>query len=112
MRLCDAQHIKVICCNRFLLSVYVVNIFNDRIIILEYPGFVVIRKESRFTMKIFYLGVNILSALETALDQGFVEQFLEAIKNREPTGFLSNLGIQYIIHKLLPLLPLESLRHV
>ena len=46
--------------------------------------------------------------METALKKGFVEQFLEAITNREPTGFLCNLGIQYIIGKLLSLLPLES----
>ena len=42
----------------FLLSVYDVNIFNDRINILEYPEFVVIRKDFRFLMEIFYLGVN------------------------------------------------------
>ena len=54
------QSTKVICCNRFsfLLSIYDVNIFNDRINILEYPEFAVIKKEFRFTMEMFYLGVN------------------------------------------------------
>ena len=60
MRTCGVQSPKVICCNRFsfLLSIYDVNIFNDRINILKYPEFVVIRKEFRYTMEIFYLGVN------------------------------------------------------
>ena len=57
---CGLQSTKVVCCNRFsfLLSIYNVNIFNDKINILEYPEFAVIKKEFRFTMKIFYLGVN------------------------------------------------------
>ena len=42
----------------FLLSIYDVNIFNDRINILEYQEFVVIRKEFRFTMETFYGEVN------------------------------------------------------
>ena len=53
---------------------------------MEYPEFVVIRKEFKFMMKIFYLGVS-LNTLETALDKGLVEQLLEAIMNREPTEF-------------------------
>ena len=47
-----------------------------------------------------------------AFDKGFVEQFLEAIMNREPTGFSCNLGIQHIVVKLLSSLPLEGLRRV
>ena len=60
MRKCGVQSTKVICCNRFsfLLSIYDVNIFSDRINILEYPEFAVIKKEFRFTMEMFYLGVN------------------------------------------------------
>ena len=79
MRKSGVQDTKIICCNRFsiLLSIYDVNISSDRSNILEYPEFVVIRKEFRFAMEIFYLGV---------------EQFLEAIMNREPTRFLYNLG--------------------
>ena len=50
--------------------------------------------------------------LKTALDKGLVEQFLEAIMNREHTGFICNIWIQYIIGKLLSLLPLERLRHI
>ena len=57
---------KVVC--SFLLSIYDVNIFIDRINILEYPELVVIRKEFRFTMEVFYLGVNKFTTLETALD--------------------------------------------
>ena len=111
MRKCGVQSTTVICCNRFsfLLSIYDVNIFNDRINVLEYPKLIVIRKKFRFTMEILYLGVN---RLETALYKGFVERFLEAIMNREPTRFLCNLGIQHIIGKILYLLPLESLRRV
>ena len=51
-----------------------------------------------------------MDTLEIALAKGLVEQFLEAVTNREPTRFLCNLGIQYIIGKLLSLIPLESLR--
>ena len=60
MRTCGVQSTKVIGCNRFsfLLSTYDVNIFNGRINISEYPECVVIRKEFRYTMKIFYLAVN------------------------------------------------------
>ena len=87
MRKSGVQSAKVICCiYSFLLSIYEVNVFNDRIKILEYPEFVVIRKEFKFMMKIFYLGVS-LNTLETALDKGLVEQLLEAIMNREPTEF-------------------------
>ena len=87
MRKSGVQSAKVICCiYSFLLSIYEVNVVNDRINILEYPEFVVIRKEFRFMMKIFYLGVS-LNTLETALDKGLVEQLLEAIMNREPTEF-------------------------
>ena len=70
MKKCGVQSTKVICCNRFsfLLSVYV-NIFNDRINILEYPEFVVIRKEFRFTMEIFYLGVNKFKYIGNCLGQ-------------------------------------------
>ena len=101
MRKSGVQSAKVICCiYSFLLSIYEVNVVNDRINILEYPEFVVIRKEFRFMMKIFYLGVS-LNTLETALDKGLVEQLLEAIMNREPTEFLCNLGIRYIIGKLI-----------
>ena len=101
MRKSGVQSAKVICCiYSFLLSIYEVNVFNDRIKILEYPEFVVIRKEFKFMMKIFYLGVS-LNTLETALDKGLVEQLLEAIMNREPTEFLCNLGIRYIIGKLI-----------
>ena len=101
MRKSGVQSAKVICCiHSFLLSIYEVNVVNDRINILEYPEFVVIRKEFRFMMKIFYLGVS-LNTLETALDKGLVEQLLEAIMNREPTEFLCNLGIRYIIGKLI-----------
>ena len=66
MRTCGVQSTKVICCNRFsfLLSIYDVNIFNDRNNILEYPEFVVIRKEFRYTMEIFYLGVNKFKFIE------------------------------------------------
>ena len=46
--------------------------------------------------------------METALDKGLAEQFLEVIMNQEPTGFWCNLGIKYIISKLLSLLLLES----
>ena len=46
------------------------------------------------------------------MGKGLVEQLLEAIRNREPTGFLCNLGIQYIIGKFLSLLPLKSLRGI
>ena len=51
---------KVMCYDRFsfLLPLYDVNMFNDWIDILDYLEFVVIRKKFRFTMKIFYLGVN------------------------------------------------------
>ena len=45
--------------------------------------------------------------METILGKGFVEQFLKAIMNQEPTGFLCNFGIQYITGKLLSLFPLE-----
>ena len=101
MRKSGVQSAKIICCiYSFLLSIYEVNVFNDRIKILEYPEFVVIRKEFKFMMKIFYLGVS-LNTLETALDKGLVEQLLEAIMNREPTEFLCNLGIRYIIGKLI-----------
>ena len=101
MRKSGVQSAKVICCiYSFLLSIYEVDVFNDRIKILEYPEFVVIRKEFKFMMKIFYLGVS-LNTLETALDKGLVEQLLEAIMNREPTEFLCNLGIRYIIGKLI-----------
>ena len=101
MRKSGVQSAKVICCiHSFLLSIYEVNVVNDRINILEYPEFVVIRKEFRFMMKIFYLGVS-LNTLETALDKGLVEQLLEAIMNREPTEFLCNLGIRYTIGKLI-----------
>ena len=31
------------------------------------------------------------------MDTGFLEQLLEGIMNGEPTRFLCNLGIQYII---------------
>ena len=55
MRKCGVQSTKVICCNRFI---YDVNIFNDRINILELPEFVVIRKEFGFMTYIFYLWVN------------------------------------------------------
>ena len=60
MRKCGVQSTKVICCNRFCfhVSIYDVNIFNDRINVLEYPEFVVVRKQFRFTMEIFCLGVN------------------------------------------------------
>ena len=60
MRKSGVQSTKVICCNKFSfpLSIYDVNIFNDRINILQYPEFAVIRKEFRFTIEIFYLGVN------------------------------------------------------
>ena len=44
-----------------------------------------------------------VNTLEIALGKGFVEQFLEAIMNREPTEFLCNFGVQYIIGKLLSL---------
>ena len=116
MRKCGVQSTKFLCCNRFsfLLSIYDANIFNDRINILEYPEFVIIRKEFRFRMEIFYLGVNKFKYIENyfSFDKCFVGQFLEAIMNREPTEFLYNLGIQYIIGNLLSLLPLESLRRV
>ena len=39
--------------------------------ILEYPEFVVIRKEFKLKIEIFYLGV--LNTLETSFDKGFVE---------------------------------------
>ena len=60
MRKCGVEITKVICCNRvsFLLSIYDVNMSSDRMNILEYPDFVVIRKEFRFTMEIFCLRVN------------------------------------------------------
>ena len=60
MRKYGVQRTAVLRCNRFslLLSIYDVNIFNDRINILEYPEFAVIKKEFRFTMEMFYLGVN------------------------------------------------------
>ena len=105
------QSTKVIYCNRFsfLLSIYNVNIFNERINILEYPEFV-IDLDLWWEFSIWeYISLNIL---ETALDKGFIEDFLEAIMYREPTGFLCNLGIQYIIGKLLYLLLLNSLRRV
>ena len=47
-----------------------------------------------------------------ALGKGFIEQFLEAAMNRDPTGFLCNLWTQYIIGKPLSLLPLESFSRV
>ena len=60
MRKCGVQSTKVTCCNRFgfLLSIYDVNTFHDRINTLEYPELVVISKEFRFTMEIFCLGIN------------------------------------------------------
>ena len=60
MRKYGVQSTKVICWNRFsfLFSIYDINIFNKRLNILEYPEFVVIGKEFRFTMELFYLGVN------------------------------------------------------
>ena len=42
--------------------------------------------------------------METAVDKNFVEQFLEATMNRQPTRFLCNLGIHYITGELLSLL--------
>ena len=80
--------------------------------ILEYPEFVVIRKEFRFTIETFYFEINKFKYIGNYCGQGFVEQFLEAIMNREPTGILYNLGIQYIISKLLSSFPLDSLRRV
>ena len=53
-----------------------------------------------------------LHTLETALDKGLVKHFLEAIMNREPAGFLSNFGIQYIIRKPLSLFSSGSLRRL
>ena len=74
MRKVDVQITSVICCKRFgfLLSSYDVIIFNDMSNILEYPEFVVTRKEFRFMMKIFNLGGNKLNKLENALDKGLV----------------------------------------
>ena len=63
----------------FLISIYDVNIFSDMINILECTEFDVIRKECRFTMEIFCLGVSKFKSWETALDKGLVEKFLEAI---------------------------------
>ena len=99
MRKCGVKSTKVICCGRFsfLSSIYDIDTFNDRINVLEYPEFFVIRKEFRFMMENFYLGVkfklkkfkDIRNCFgQSLLDKGFVEQFLEAIMNREPTGFL------------------------
>ena len=62
-------------------------------------------------MEIFYLAVNKLKYIGNCLGKGLVEQLLEAIMNREPAGFLCNLGFQHIIGKLLSLLLLENLRH-
>ena len=111
MRKYGVQSTKVICWNRFsfLFSIYDINIFNMRLNIFEYIEFVVIGKEFRFMSIWEYIS---LDTLETALEKGFVEQFLEAIMNREPTGFLCNLGIQYFIGKLLFLLPLDNLRRI
>ena len=53
-----------------------------------------------------------LNTLRNARNKGLVEQFLEAIMNREPTEFLFNFWIQYYIGKLLSLLPLKSLTRV
>ena len=50
--------------------------------------------------------------MQPALEKDLAEQFLETMVNRKPTGYLCNLGIQYIISKLLLLLLLESLKGV
>ena len=42
----------------FLFMMLNDRIFNDRVNILKYPEFVVIRKEFRSTMEIFYFVVN------------------------------------------------------
>ena len=58
MRKYGVQRTAVLRCNRFslLLSIYDVNISNDRINILDYPDFDVIRKEFRFCDGNFLFG--------------------------------------------------------
>ena len=62
---------RVICCNRFSfrLPIYDINIFSGRINILEYPESIVIRKEFRFPMEIFYLGVNKFKYIKNCFGQ-------------------------------------------
>ena len=59
MRKFDVQSTKVICCNRF----------SDKINVLEYPEFVVIRKEYKFTMEIVYFEVNKFKYLGNCIGQ-------------------------------------------
>ena len=63
----DIQSTKVICHKKFsvLLSIYDVNVSNDWI----NPEFVVIRKEFKFTVEIFYWGVNKFKYIGNCFEQ-------------------------------------------
>ena len=63
----DIQSTKVICHKKFsvLLSIYDVNISNDWI----NPEFVVIRKEFKFTVEIFYWAVNKFKYIGNCFEQ-------------------------------------------
>ena len=90
------QSTKIICRKRFsvLLSIYDVNISNDWI----NPEFVVIRKEFKFTVEIFYLGVNKFKYIGNCFGQRFS---LNTFKKILWTKNLMNFSVNWVSSILL-----------